>query len=67
MNGMKTGHEGSSARGANGVDVIVAEDNSAVSQGVEVGSGHLIGPVKSNIIPTLKKWFLSSKENNFDF
>ena len=53
---MKPGHEGRPARGANGVDVVVAKNDSAVCQGVEVGSRHLVGPVKPDIIPTLKIW-----------
>ena len=54
MNRMKARHEGSSAGSANGVDVVVPEDDAAVGQRVDVRSGHLVGPVKPDIVATLK-------------
>jgi len=63
MNGVKPSHEGCPAWGANGVDIVVAQNDSTVSQGVEVGSGYLVGPVKSDIIPTLKNEWKISKAN----
>ena len=40
---MEAGHEGGPARRADGVDVVVVEDDARVSQGVDVGRGHLCG------------------------
>ena len=43
VDGMEAGHEGGPARRADGVDVVVVEDDARVSQGVDVGRGHLCG------------------------
>jgi len=53
MNRMKSSHEGASAGRANGVDIVVMQNETAEGQGVQVWSGDLVGAVETNIIPTL--------------
>ena len=55
MNRMKPCHEGSPAGGANGVDVVVSQDDAPVRQGVDVRRRDLIGPVEPDIVPTLSR------------
>ena len=51
---MSASHESTSAGGADGVDIVVIENDAGVGQTVNVGSGDLIGTMETNIIPTLK-------------
>ena len=51
---MKAGHESSSAGRANWVDIIIFKNDSSIGKSIQVGSWHLVGSVKSYIIPTLE-------------
>ena len=51
---MSTSQESTSAGGADGVDIVVIENDPGVGETVNVGSGDLIGTVETDIIPTLK-------------
>ena len=51
---MSASHESTSAGGADGVDIVVIEDDAGVGETVNVGSGDLIWTVETDIIPTLK-------------
>ena len=51
---MSAGHESTSAGGADGVDIVVIENDAGVGETVNVGSGDLIGTMETDIIPTLK-------------
>ena len=51
---MAASHQGAPAGGADGVDIVVIENEARVGQTVNVGSGDLIGTVETDIIPTLK-------------
>ena len=51
---MSAGHESTSAGGADGVDIVVIEDDAGVGETVNVGSWDLIGAMETDIIPTLK-------------
>ena len=42
VDGMEAGHEGGPARRADGVDVVVVEDDARVGQGVDVGRWDLV-------------------------
>ena len=53
MYGMHAGHESPSARSADGVDIVIVEDDSGVGQRVNVGGGDLVGSMETDIIPTL--------------
>ena len=54
VDGVHSRHEGASAWGADGVDVVVVQDDSRVGQGVNVGGGDLVGAMEADIIPALK-------------
>ena len=55
MYGMHARHESPSAWSADGVDIVIVEDDSGVGQRVNVGGGDLVGSVETDIIPTLMK------------
>ena len=48
-----TSHQGAPAGGADGVDIVVVEDDPGVGQRVNVWGRNLIGAVKTDIIPAL--------------
>ena len=50
---MSASHEGTSAGSADGVDVVVVENDARVGQTVNVGSWDLVGSMETDIIPTL--------------
>ena len=47
-------------RGADGVDIVVVEDEPVPGQRVDVRGRDLVGPVESNIVPALAKKILTS-------
>ena len=51
---MSASHESTSAGSADGVDIVVIENDPGVGETVNVGGGDLIGTVETDIIPTLK-------------
>ena len=53
MYGMHAGHESPSARSADGVDIVIVEDDPGVGQRVNVGGGDLVRSMETDIIPTL--------------
>ncbi len=53
MNRMHSSHESAPAGRADGVDVIVVQNESTVCEGIDVGSGDLVGAVKADVIPSL--------------
>ena len=52
--GMSARHQGRPAGRADGVDVVVVEDDPTVGEAVNVGCGDLVRPVETNVIPTLQ-------------
>ena len=55
MYGMHARHQSPSARSADGVDIVIVEDDSGVGQRVDVGGGDLVRSMETDIIPTLIK------------
>ena len=53
MYGMHAGHQSPSAWSADGVDIVIVEDDPGVGQRVNVWGRNLIGAVKTDIIPAL--------------
>ena len=53
MYGVLPRHERAPARAADGVDVVVVEDEARVGQRVDVGGGDLVRPVETHIVPAL--------------
>ena len=47
-------------RGADGVDIVVVEDEPVPGQRVDVRGRDLVGPVESNIVPALANKILTS-------
>lgn len=47
-------------RGADGVDIVVVEDEPVPGQRVDVRGRDLVRPVESNIVPALAKKILTS-------
>ena len=56
MYGVLPRHERTPARAADGVDVVVVEDEARVGQRVDVGGGDLVRPVETHIVPALQQW-----------
>ena len=56
MYGMHARHQSPSAWSADGVDVVVVEDEARVGQRVDVGGGDLVRPVETHIVPALQQW-----------
>lgn len=54
MDGVSATEQSSPGRCADGLSVVVVENNAGVCQCINVGSHELFGPVKTNVIPTLK-------------
>ena len=54
MYGMSACHDGTASRRAYRGNIVVVEDDSAVGQGVNVGSGDL-RPMEPHIIPALQQ------------
>ena len=48
---MATCHESTPAGGADGVNIVVVEDDPGVGQAVNVGGWDLVGAMEANIIP----------------
>ena len=57
MYGMQPCHEGTSARRANWVDVVVVENHPAVGQRVDVGGRNLVRTVEPDVVPSLPSIF----------
>jgi hypothetical protein len=47
-------HEGAPAWRADGVDIVIVEDDAGVGKGVNVRRRDLVGAVEADIVPTLK-------------
>ena len=56
MYGVLPRHERAPARAADGVDVVVVEDEARVGQRVDVGGGDLVRAVETHIVPALQQW-----------
>ena len=54
MYGVTARHEGTSAGGADGVNVVVLQDDPTVGQSVDVRSRDLVGAVEADIVPALQ-------------
>ena len=54
MYGVTARHEGTSAGGADWVNIVVLQDDPTVGQSVDVRSRDLVGAVKADIVPSLK-------------
>ena len=52
---MVASHQSTPAWRADGVNVVVVEDEARVGEGVDVGGGDLVGPVEADIVPALMK------------
>ena len=55
VNRMIACHQGTSAGCANWVNVVVLQDDAAIGQSVNVWCRNLVGAMKADIIPTLKR------------